>query len=92
MTMKQIELSRIEITVRNVPAGLAEAAVRQLGPALAREISARLKSPGNTTAESIDAGKIAVGIAPVTSTLRDQIARSVASAVTARAQQQQSNG
>jgi hypothetical protein len=74
--MKRLAIDRLDIDLRGVPPATAEAAVRLIGPALARALSGRhvFATPG----ASIDAGRVTVGTAPNANALATRVAQQIA--------------
>ncbi|MEW6371122.1 MAG: hypothetical protein AB1584_09310 [Pseudomonadota bacterium] len=75
-TTRRLHIERLELDLRGLDPAAAEAAVRQLGPALARALAA-----GGATASPahmLDAGTIASPARPAPDTLAGDIAKSLA--------------
>lgn len=75
-TTRRLHIERLELDLRGVDPAAAEAAVRQLGPALARALAA-----GGATASAahrLDAGAIASPARPAPEALAGDIAQTLA--------------
>jgi hypothetical protein len=73
--MTRLTIARLALDLRGVPPATAEAAVRLLGPALERALTARRVSG---TARARDAGRIALSVPPDAPALAAELARRIA--------------
>ena len=73
---RRVHIDRLELDLRGIAPAAAEAAVRALGPALARALA----SPGGpiSPADRLDAGRLASAASPAPYDLAAGIARRVA--------------
>ncbi len=78
--MANLTIDRLDLDLRGVPAATAEAAMAQLGPALARALAQRTLSIGPMP--RVDAGRIHASAKPDAATLAIQIAQRVAHTTT----------
>lgn len=74
---RRLHIERLELDLRGVAPGTAEAAVRLLGPAVARALAGRRVGAAST--ERIDAGRISLAGAVDAGTLASQLAQRIAS-------------
>ncbi|MGH8664127.1 MAG: hypothetical protein ACREUX_07655 [Burkholderiales bacterium] len=76
---QRLHIERLDLDMRGIPPATAEAAVRALGPALARELEA---DGGNVGAKRrIDAGRLAAPASPEPGALAASIAQRIAASV-----------
>lgn len=76
---RRLRIDRLELDLRGVPPATAEAAVRALGPALARALAPHEVRP--RPAERIDAGRVETTAAPATHELAAGIAQRIAGSI-----------
>lgn len=76
---RRVRIDRLELDLRGIEPGTAEAAARALGPALARELAA-LRGPVSA-AERVDAGRVSSAAAPDPPDLAAGIARRIAGTI-----------
>ena len=74
--MKKLRVERLDLDLRGVSPGVAEAAVRQLGPALQRALAERRLNTHSTT--KLDAGRIVLGANSDATVLADGVAERIA--------------
>ncbi|MPZ45830.1 MAG: hypothetical protein GEV05_21075 [Betaproteobacteria bacterium] len=81
---RRLHIERLDLDMRGIPPATAEAAVRALGPALAREPLARefVADAGNVGAKRrIDAGRLAASASPEPGALAAGIAQRIAASL-----------
>lgn len=76
---RRIRIDRLELDLRGIAPATANAAVRSLGPALARTLSNRGERVA--PADRIDAGRIVSPSSPTAQNLADGIAQRIAHAI-----------
>ena len=74
--MKKVRIERLDLDVRGVPPAVAQAAARQLGPALARALTHRHLNARPTA--QLDAGRLVVGANPGAAVLAHGVAKRIA--------------
>jgi hypothetical protein len=73
---RRLNIDRLDLDLRGIEPGIAEAAVRALGPALTTALAGR--ELRLVSAAQVDAGRIASTAAPSASALAAQIAQRIA--------------